>query len=89
MTILILRFPARSRIEADGQHWFIAVYSVVVLQHHDFFPYKNEQQRVNAIRWNPHHHRRMHLASAKGRDVIVWHLEDTASPSGVRPMYMV
>lgn len=51
----------------------------VPLQHQNFIPYKHELQPVNAVRWNPHHHCRMHLASAKGREVIVWRLEDAAA----------
>eukprot|EP00904_Undaria_pinnatifida_P003680 jgi/Undpi1/13312/HiC_scaffold_8.g02973.m1 len=49
------------------------------VRHQNFIPYKRELQHVNAVRWNPHHHCRMHLASAKGREVIVWRLEDAAA----------
>ncbi|CAM9282771.1 unnamed protein product, partial [Laminaria digitata] len=48
-------------------------------KHQNFIPYKSQLQHVNAVRWNPHHHCRMHLASAKGRDVILWRLEDAAA----------
>ncbi|CAM9739944.1 unnamed protein product [Scytosiphon promiscuus] len=40
------------------------------------YRYKDETKRLFAIRFNPHHNRRMQLASAKGHLVHVWNLEE-------------
>ncbi|CAM9093821.1 unnamed protein product [Ectocarpus fasciculatus] len=46
------------------------------------YRYKDEAKRLFAIRFNPHHNRRMHLASAKGQLVHIWNLEDKDDASG-------
>lgn len=57
-------------------------------QRDNVYRYKDEAKRLFAIRFNPHYNRRMHLASAKGQLVHIWHLEDKAasasSTRGVR-----
>lgn len=41
------------------------------------FPYSNDTP-TNAIKWNPHHNRRMILASARKDLVLVWNLENNS-----------
>lgn len=58
------------------------------LQRAPVFRYKDETKRLFAVRFNPHHNRRMQLASAKGHLVHVWNLEEkvptATSTRGVR-----
>lgn len=61
---------------------FFAASLFLVRQRGIVYRYKDEAKRLFAIRFNPHHNRRMHLASAKGQLVHIWNLEDKDDASG-------